>query len=88
MPAPPQKQPGADADTPPQRIATGRAISSNQSSAGDAVVARAVLRDLTATAAVAAAASRSTAAGMHASSIKLGVGEEDGRGERPLVAKA
>ena len=47
-----------------------------------------MLRDLTATAAVAAAASRSTAAGMHASSIKLGVGEEDGRGERPLVAKA
>ena len=62
VPAPPQKQPGADADTPPQRIATGRAISSNQSSAGDAVVARAVLCDL------AAAASSSTAAGTHATS--------------------
>ena len=43
VPAPPHEQPGANADTPPQRRATGRAISSNQASAGDAVVARAVL---------------------------------------------
>ena len=50
MPSPRHKLPGSDSGTSSQRRATRRTISSNQSSAGDAVVVKVVEYDLTAAA--------------------------------------